>query len=109
MEEQAAAEASGTSDSAAEEEALLRGGDQDYPKELSYAVDNLHESSVISICAWPGQNHQLLTGSGTHAKPRQLTFMQQLLQGSCLHGASHRATLLWHRQWPHTAHRLQTR
>lgn len=109
MEEQAAAEASGTSDSAAEEEALLRGGDQDYPKELSYAIDSLHESSVISICAWPGQNHKLVTGSGVHAKPCQFAFVQQLLQGSRLHGASHRATLLWRRQWPHTADRLQTR
>ena len=65
MEEQAAATDTGTSDSAAaEEEALLRGGDQDYPKQLAHAVDNLHESSVISICAWPGQSHQLVTGSG---------------------------------------------
>ena len=68
MEQQAAAEDTGASDSgAAEEEALLRGGDQDYPKQLAHAVDHLHESSVISICAWPGLRHQLVTGSGMNS------------------------------------------
>lgn len=65
MEERAAADDAQTSDSTAEEEALLRGGDKDYPKQLTHAIDSLHESSVISICAWPGSEHQIATGSGT--------------------------------------------
>lgn len=64
LEEQAAAEETGTSAVAAEEECLLHGGDQDYPQQLSYAVDNLHESSVISICCWPGSSDRVFTGSG---------------------------------------------
>lgn len=64
MEEQAAAQDTGAPDSTAEEETLLRGGDQDYPKQLVHAIESLHESSVISICAWPGQSHQAVTGSG---------------------------------------------
>ena len=64
LEEQAAAEETGSSAVTAEEESLLHGGDQDYPKQLSYAVDNLHESSVISICCWPGCSYRVFTGSG---------------------------------------------
>ena len=65
MEEQAAAENLGTSDLAAEEESLLQGGNQDFPQNLSYEVDNLHETSVISVCCWPGDIHKAVTGSGT--------------------------------------------
>ena len=65
FEEQAAAADTGTSDHAAEEERLLSGSDKDYPQHLSHAVDNLHESSVISICCWPGDSSRLVTGSGT--------------------------------------------
>ena len=65
LEEQAAAEETGSLAVAAEEESLLHGGDQDYPQQLSYAVDNLHESSVISICCWPGSSYRVFTGSGT--------------------------------------------
>ncbi|KAL0056020.1 hypothetical protein WJX82_006755 [Trebouxia sp. C0006] len=64
LEEQAAADDSGETDLAAEEEALLHGGNQDYPHQLTHAVDNLHESSVISICCWPGDNSRAVTGSG---------------------------------------------
>jgi len=64
LEEQAAANDTGGPDLAAEEEALLHGGDQDYPHQLTHAVDNLHESSVISICCWPGDNSRVFTGSG---------------------------------------------
>lgn len=65
FEEQAAAEETDTSAVAAEEELLLHGGDQDFPQQLSYTVDNLHESSVISICCWPGSSNRAFTGSGT--------------------------------------------
>ena len=64
LQEQAAADDSGEIDLAAEEEALLHGGNQDYPQQLTHAVDNLHESSVISICCWPGDNSRAVTGSG---------------------------------------------
>ena len=64
LESQAAAEDPGQTDIAAEEEALLHGGHQDYPQQLVHAVDNLHESSVISICCWPGDNSRAVTGSG---------------------------------------------
>ncbi|KAL0031808.1 hypothetical protein WJX79_008498 [Trebouxia sp. C0005] len=64
LEEQAAADDSGETDLAAEEEALLHGGNQDYPQQLTHAVDNLHESSVISICCWPGDTSRAVTGSG---------------------------------------------
>ena len=65
LEEQAAVDDSGETDLAAEEETLLHGGNQDYPQQLTHAVDNLHESSVISICCWPGDNSRAVTGSGT--------------------------------------------
>jgi len=64
LEEQAAADDSGETDLAAEEEALLHGGNQDYPQQLTHAVDNLHESSAISICCWPGDNTRAVSGSG---------------------------------------------
>ena len=64
LEGQAAAEDLGETDLAAEEEALLHGGHQDYPQQLVHAVDNLHESSVISICCWPGDSSRAVTGSG---------------------------------------------
>ena len=64
LEGQAAAEQNEESSLAAEEEALLQGGHGDYPQHLSHAVDNLHESSVISICCWPGDCTKLVTGSG---------------------------------------------
>jgi hypothetical protein len=64
LEEQAAVDDSGETDLAAEEEALLHGGNQDYPQQVMHAVDNLHESSVISICCWPGDNSRAITGSG---------------------------------------------
>lgn len=64
LEEQAAAEETGKSAVAAGEESLLHGGNQDYPQQLSCAVNNLHESSVISICCWPGASSKVFTGSG---------------------------------------------
>ena len=64
LEEQAAAEETGSPSLAAEEESLLHGGNHDYPQHLSYAVDNLHESSIISVCCWPGSSSKILTGSG---------------------------------------------
>ena len=64
LEEQAAVSDSGQDQPAAEEEALLHGGNQDYPQQLTHSVDNLHESSVISVCCWPGNNTKAITGSG---------------------------------------------
>lgn len=64
LEEQAAANDTNEPDLAAEEEALLHGGDEDYPQQLTHAVESLHESSVISICCWPGDNCRVVTGSG---------------------------------------------
>ena len=45
LEEQAAVGDSGEQQLAAEEEALLHGGNQDYPQQLAHSVDNLHESN----------------------------------------------------------------
>lgn len=64
LEEQAAANDTNEPDLAAEEEALLHGGNEDYPQQLTHAVESLHESSVISICCWPGDNCRVVTGSG---------------------------------------------
>ena len=64
LEEQAAVSDSGEQQLAAEEEALLHGGNQDSPQQLTHSVDNLHESSVISVCCWPGNNTKAITGSG---------------------------------------------
>ena len=73
LEEQAATEETGASDAAAEEESLLHGGNQDYPQQLSYAIDNLHESSVISICCWPGSSSRVFTGSGATSTEKSST------------------------------------
>ncbi len=88
LEEQAAADDSGETDLAAEEEALLHGGNQDYPQQLTHAVDNLHESSVISICCWPGDNSRAVTGSGNFVASRQqpcyIAFKSILTYTACL-------------------------
>ncbi|CAK0734557.1 hypothetical protein CVIRNUC_000448 [Coccomyxa viridis] len=60
----------------AEEEALLKGGSQNFQMEHVECIDNLHETNIISVCCWPGPK-MFFTGSG-NGQVQQLTYSGDL-------------------------------
>lgn len=50
----------------AEDEALLRGGNSDYPTKVAACIEGVHPSSVTCIRAYPACD-MAVTGSGAHA------------------------------------------
>ena len=48
---------------AAEEEALLQGGADDYPRNITGRITGAHGASIIAVCCVPGRE-EVFTGTG---------------------------------------------